>query len=185
MTKELEKSINDILKMPELSDIANTIFQSIMRKTTAIRSKDGETGGIQTEGTQMTAGTIGGLGEGEGVDTVGEEEGKGIAEKESGMEPIERVRRRIRGGIKIGYDEKPENPLEGWVDPGTPAVIINIAHPAWKVAEGLTLQARDVRVRVYHTLRTVFAALVEEAGVESPKETMAKLFSCWHSSCIK
>jgi len=185
MTRELEKSINDILKMPELSDIANTIFQNMMQRTTAIRSEQGGFAGTETEGAQTTTGTMSGLGEGEGIDTVGEEEGKGIAENENGIAPIERVRRRIRGGIRIGYDEKPENPLEGWIDPGRPAVIINIAHPAWKVAEGLTLQARDERVRVYHTLRTVFTALVEEAGVDSPKEIIAKLFSCWYNSCIR
>jgi len=49
----------------------------------------------------------------------------------------------------------------------------------------LTLQARDERVRVYHILRAVFAILVEEAGIESPKETLAKLFSCWYNSCIR
>jgi hypothetical protein len=185
MTRELEKSINEVLKMPELSDVANTIFQNLIQKVTAIHSEQGGPTGIETEGAQATTGTIGGLGEGEGVNTVGEEEGKGIVEDESGITPIERVRRRIRGGIKIGYDEKAESPLEGWIDPGKPAIIINIAHPAWKVAEGLTMQARDERVRVYHTLRTIFAVLVEEAGVESPKETVARLFSCWYASCIK
>jgi hypothetical protein len=185
MTKELEKSINDVLKMPELSDLANNIFQNLMQKTTAIRSEQGNALGIATDGVQATTGTLGGLGEGKGVNTIGEEEGKGIAEEENGITPIESVRRRIRSGIRIGYDEKPENPLEGWIDPGKPAVIINIAHPAWKVAEGLTLQARDERVRVYHTLRTIFAVLVEEAAVEFPKETIAKLFSCWYSSWIK
>lgn len=49
----------------------------------------------------------------------------------------------------------------------------------------MSLQARDERVRVYHTLRTVFATLVEEAGLESPKETIAKLFSCWYDSWVK
>jgi hypothetical protein len=71
------------------------------------------------------------------------------------------------------------------VDPGKQTIIINRAHPAWKVADGLTLQARDERVRVYHTLRSVFTRLVEEAGIESPKETFAKLFSCWYDSWVK
>lgn len=71
-----------------------------------------------------------------------------------------------------------ENPSEGWIDPGKQAIIINMGHPAWKVADGLTLQARDERVRVYHVLRTAFVTLVEE-GVESPKDTLQKLFSYW------
>jgi hypothetical protein len=185
MTKELEKSINEILKMPELSDVANTIFQNLVQKITAISSAQGGSTGTEIGGAQTTTGTIGGLSIGEGMNTLGDEEGKGIAEDETGIAPIERVRRRVRGGIKIGYDEKPESPLEGWIDPGKPAIVINIAHPAWKVAQGLTLEARDERVRLYHTLRTIFVVLVEEAGVESPKETIAKLFSCWYSSWIK
>lgn len=185
MTRELEDSINKILKLPELTDLANTIFQNMIQRTTAIRSGIGEKLGMEMEGSQTTTGTLGGSQEGEGAETIGDSEGKGIVEDENGITPIERVRRRIRGGIKIGYDERPEDYLEGWIDPGKQTIIINRAHPAWKVAEGLTLQARDERVRVYHTLRTVFMTLVEEAGIESPKETLAKLFSCWYDSWVK
>lgn len=184
MSRELEKSINQVLKMSEFADLANTVFQNIIQRTVAIRSAMGELGGIEVEGKQETTGTLGGLGKGKGVDTIGEGEGKGIIEDESGLTPIERVRRRLRGLIKIGYDERPD-PMEGWIDPGQQAIIINKAHPAWKVADGLTLQAKDERVRVYHVLRTVFTILVEEGEVEHPKETITKLFSCWYDSCIK
>jgi len=185
MARELEKSINEVLKMPELADLANTIFQNVMQRAVAIRSGKGELLGTEEEGKQETTGTLGGPGGGKGVDTRGEEEGMGIVEDESGVTPIERVRRRVRGGIKIGYAEQPENPLEGWIDPGKQTIIINREHPAWKVADGLTIQARDERVRVYHTLRVVFSTLVEEVRIESPKETLAKLFSCWYSCWIK
>jgi hypothetical protein len=184
MSRELERSINRILRLPELADIANIIFQNIMQRTVAIKSQSGELQGSETEGKQATTGTLGGTGEGRGVDTIGEEDGKGTVEDESGLTPIERVRRRLRGGVRIGYDDQPRNSLEGWIDPGKPAIIINTGHPAWKVAEGLTMQARDERVRVYHTLRVVFATLVDEGGVDSPKETIAKLFSCWYDSWI-
>ena len=107
-----------------------------------------------------------------------------MIEDENGITPIERVRRRIRGGIKIGYDEKLDNSLEGWIDPGVPAIIINRGHPAWKVADGLTLETGDERMRGYHALRTVFTILAEEGG-DSPKETFSKLFSCWHDSYVK
>jgi hypothetical protein len=186
MSRELERSINQVLRMPELSELANTIFQNIIQRAVAIRSESGKLAGTESEGMQRTTGTLGGLGEGEGVVTAGDEEGKGVAEDEQGLSPIERIRRRIRGGIKIGYDDtQPKNPSESWIDPGRQAIIINIMHPAWKVADGLTLQARDERVRVYHVLRAVFATLVEEGGVDSPKETLAKLFSCWYDSCIR
>jgi len=185
LSRELERSINQLLRMPELAELANTIFQNIVQRAVAIRSESGEPIGAETEGMQKTTGTLGGSGVGEGVDTAGEDEGKGVAEDKSGLTPIERVRRRLRGGVKIGYDEQPGNPSEGWIDPGRQAIIINIGHSAWKVADGLTLQARDERVRVYHMLRAVFSTLVEESGVESPRETLAKLFSSWYDSYIR
>lgn len=185
MSQELEKSINRILKMPELAELANTLFQNILQRTIAIQSGIGKLSGTVVEGMQKTTGTLGGTTGGHGVETIGGEEGKGIIEAEDGLTPIERIRRRVRSGIKIGYDERPENFLEGWIDPGKQAIIVNTGHPAWKVADGLTLQARDERVRVYHVLRTVFATLVDESGMESPKETLAKLFSCWYDFCIR
>ena len=185
MFKDIEKSINKILRMPELADVANTIFQNIIQRTIAIRSGKGELGGTQMQGRQVTTGTIGGLGEGKGVDTLGDSEGKGVIEDESGLTPIERVRRRVRGGVRIGYDKRPADSLEGWIDPGKQAIIINTGHPAWKVADGLTLEARDERVRVYHILRVVFGTLVEEVGIESPKETLKKLFSAWYNTWVR
>jgi len=179
MSRELEKSINDVLKMPELADFANKIFQNMVQRTVAIQSAVEEAVGTQTEGAQQTAGTLSGQSEGMGVATAGNDEGKGVVEDESGLTPIERVRRRVRGGVRIGYAEQPENLSEAWIDPGRPAIIINTGHPAWRVADGLTLQARDERVRVYHILRSVFNTLVEEGGAESPREALSKLFSCW------
>jgi hypothetical protein len=185
MSKELEKSINDVLRMPELVDFANRIFQNMIQRAVAIQSTVGETVGTQTEGAQQTAGTLSGPSEGMGVATAGDDEGKGIVEDESGMTPIERARRRVRGGVRIGYDEQPANLLEAWIDPGKPAIIINTGHPAWKVADGLTLQAGDERVRVYHILRSVFNTLAEEGGKESREESLAKLFSCWRNSYLR
>lgn len=123
LTKQLEKSINDVLKLPEFADLANSFFQNITRRDVAIKSE--------------------------------------------------------RGGIKIGYGEQPENFLEEWIDLGGPAIIINKAHPAWKVADGLDSSARVNHVKSYHILRTVFNLLVEEIGAEEPKEMVAKLFSGW------
>jgi hypothetical protein len=142
--------------------------------------------GSETDGAQQTSGLLGGEGTGEGVETSGDEEGSGITVDEKGDIPIERIQRRVRGLVKIGYEEKPEDLLEGWMDPGEKAIIINRGHPAWKIADGLSLQARDERVRVYHIVRTVFSTLVEEGVTEMPpKETLAKLFSSWYNSCIK
>ncbi len=185
VARDLEKTVNEVLKMPELADLANTIFQNIVQREVAIRSKSGELLGSETEGKQTTTGTIGGLRKGKGVDTAGDEEGTGTIEDEDGISPIERVKRRVKGGIRVGYDDKPGDPLEGWIDPGKQTIILNREHPAWKVSEALCIQSRAEHVRVYHMLRVVFSILIEEAGVESPRETSAKLFSCWYNRWIK
>ena len=140
--------------------------------------------GSETNGGQKTTGTEGGQGGGAGTETLGDEEGTGLVEDPEGETPVEKVQRRVRGLVKIGYEEKPEEVHEGWTDLGKKVIIVNVGHPAWKIANGLTLQARDERVRVYHIMRTVFSTLVEEAVDEAPKETLAKLFSSWYNACI-
>lgn len=102
--RELEKSINNILKMPEFKNLVNTVFQSFMKRPVGIKSIKGNKKGRLIEGKQITTGTIGGTGTGGGVDTVGSESGEGIIEDEKGSEPIERVKRRVRGGIRIAYE---------------------------------------------------------------------------------
>ena len=184
LSHKIEKTINELLKMPEFADLANKIFQNIMQRTIGTQSKDGKYRGIELEGGQIIKGTLGGLGEGKGIDTIGSEEGMGIVESEKGEKPLERIRRRVKGGIRVSYEDQPENLLEGWIDPGTQTITINRGHPSWKVADGLTIQARSEHVRVYHILRTVFTVLTEEAGVESPKEIMRNLFSRWYQSYI-
>jgi len=184
LVEELEKSINEILKTPEFTDLANSIFQNITQRIVGIRSMSGTISGTEVEGGQLTSGTIGGRGEGEGIETLGDDEGRGTIEDENGTAPIERVRRRVRGGIKIGLDYQPENLLEGWIDPGRQVITINMGHPAYKVAEGLSIQMRAEHVVVYHILRTVVNTMVEEVGSEEPKEAMAKILSRWYEHNI-
>lgn len=184
LSSELERTVNEILKMPELTDLANSIFQNITQRIVGIRSTRGELSGIEVEGTQLTTGTLGGSGEGEGVETIGDEGGRGVVEEEGEDTPIERVRRRVRGGIKIGWDNQPENLLEGWIDPGKQAITVNMGHSAFKVAEGLSQQIRAEHVLVYHTLRTVVSTMLEEAGVEAPKKAMANILSEWYERYI-
>ncbi|MFC1787369.1 ATP-binding protein [Halobacteriota archaeon] len=185
LSQELEKSINEILKTPDFVDLANSVFQSIMRRTIGVKSEEGENKGTEVEGGQATTGTVGGLGSGEGVETIGGEEGTGIIEDENGSTPIERVRRRVRGGVKIGYDNLPENLLEGWIDPGRQAITVNIGHPAYKIAEGLSINMKAYSVLVYHTLRTVLNTMIKELVVEEDqKDTMSKILSEWYKRNI-
>lgn len=185
MSEDIEKSINKVLKQPEFEIIANTLFQNVIQRNIAVKSTGSELMGAETNGSQETMGTTGGRDGGEGTPTLGEEEGTGYVEDEGGTIPIEKARRRVRGLVKLGFEEKPEDVSEGWTDPAQKAIIINIGHPAWKIADELTLQSKSEHVRVYHVLRTVFSTLVEEVAAETPKETLAKLFSSWYNSCIK
>lgn len=188
-TRELEKSINEILKMPEFRELTENIFQNLIKRRVAIRSIKGNEMGSLTDGMQKTTGTLGGPGSGERVETEGPEEGKGYREDEKGDEPIERVRRRVRAGIHIGCDNKPNELQEAWVgiDPhtGREGVIINTGHPAWKVADGLSFQGKAEHVRIYHILRTVITTLVEESGVENPKKIIANILDRWFKEYVR
>lgn len=186
LARELEDSINEILKTPELRDLANRIFQNITHRDVEIRNSTGNLTGMEAEGTQSTTGTMGGGGVGGGVRTAGEEEGRRIVEDASSDTPIERVRRRVRGGIKIGWENQPDNFQEGWIDPGRQVITINMGHPAFKVAEGLSKQIRAEHVLVYHILRTVVNTMVEEVGSKDSKETtIGKMLSKWYQHFIE
>jgi hypothetical protein len=181
MAEMLEKSINEILKNPLFNKLAKDIFQNLLKKTVSIKSAKGEALGILTDKQQLTSGTMGGEGEGGGVPTSGDQEGAGVEEKPEGKEeepekdtPIEKVKRRVKGGIKIGFDEKPEELKEAWIDPAQAVIIINTAHPAFLTAYALKSES-------YHMMRCIIVELLEEAGVENPKETMHDFFSTWNT----
>jgi hypothetical protein len=184
MVRELEKSINDMLSAPELSDLANTVFQNKLERTTAIESVNGQLAGIEVEGSQKVSGTLGGSAHGGKVNTIGPDEGKGVIESRSGDVKVERVRRRMKAGIKIGFFEKPDDPNEGWIDPVSQTVTINTGHAAYKIACALSIQGRMYHVWVYHVLRTVVKTLLEETE-EPPDIIENKLLLRWYNQSIE
>jgi len=173
LSQIVEDTVNRLLKLPEFNDIANKLFQNYLQRTVPIKSRSGSYFGRETMGVQKTSGTLGGVGNGGKVNTIGDEVGEGIREDVKGDTPIERVRRRIRGGIRIIYDNKPENFLEGWIDPSLQAIVINTGHPAWKIANDFD----NFRSPAYHILRVVFTLLAEEVNAEEPRKVIADLFS--------
>jgi hypothetical protein len=138
----------------------------------SIPSVKGDFLGTEVEGMQKTTGTIGGITEGKGVSTLGDMEGTGIVEDESGSSPIEKVRRRVRSGIKIGFDNKPEILMEGWIDPGQQVIVINTGYPSFKTAGAMYAEH-------YHVLRCVVDALLREVELENPNKLRAAFFSKW------
>jgi hypothetical protein len=182
--RQLEKSINDVLiNTPELLDLANSIFQSMVKRTTAIKNAAGQFAGTEVEGGQKVSGILGGPTGGGGVDTVGPEEGKGVIENDSGQTEIEKVKRRMRGGIRIGFFEKPDDSNEGWIDPASQTITINTGHSAYKVASGLSIEGRVYHVWVYHLLRVIIKTLSRESG-ESPEKIENKILAEWYNRSI-
>ena len=125
---------------------------------------------------QLIKGQLGSLNKGDDLSTLGPMDEVGILENESGEVSSERIRRRVKSGIKISYIENPENLSEAWIDPSTQTVTINQGHPSWKVAEKLNIKTKSEQVILYHTLRIIFKTLAEEAGVETPQKTIRDLF---------
>lgn len=184
MVKQLEKSINNILtNTPELLSLANSIFQNIMKRSTVIKSDSGEIAGEEVEGSQKISGTLTGPSKGAGVETIGSEEGTGILESTLGDIKAERVRRRMKSGVKIGFFEKPDDQNEGWIDPASQTITINAGHPAYKIACGLSVEGQMFHVWVYHVLRVVIKVLSKEAE-ENPEIVENKILLQWYNHSI-
>jgi hypothetical protein len=185
LSQEIEKSINQVLKLPEFAPLAKNLFQNKILRDIAIASNQGTKMGSETDGVQETEGTKGNGNNSSGTPTEGDDEGTGFTENREGNVPIEVVSRRVKGLIRIGFDDKPQDFLEGWIDSSQKAVIVNTGHPSWKVAEGFSIQAKVQHVIIYHILRTVLTTIVDEMTEEANKETLTKLFSSWYDSCIR
>ncbi len=184
IVRELEKSINNVLmNTPELLNLANSIFQNIMKRATVIKSEGGEISAIEVEGSQKVPGTITGPSKGAGVETVGPEEGIGLVESKLGDIKAESVKRRMKSGIKIGFFEKPDDQNEGWIDPASQTITINAGHPAYKIACGLSIEGRVFHVWVYHVLRVVVKVLSKEAE-EHPELVENKILLQWFDNSI-
>jgi len=71
LSQKIEKNINELLKQPQFSEIANKLFQNLMYRSVTIRSDSGALKGIEQDGGQLAKGTLGSLDLGEGVSTSG------------------------------------------------------------------------------------------------------------------
>ncbi|MEM3748065.1 MAG: hypothetical protein QXN67_11525, partial [Thermoproteota archaeon] len=161
---------------------ANTLFQNKLERTTVIKSVDGQLAGVEVEGSQKVSGTLGNSTTGSKVNTIGPDEGKGVIENESGNVKVERVRRRMKTGIKIGFFENPEDLNEGWIDPASQTITINTGHPAYKIACGLSIDGKMYHVWIYHILRTAIKTLLKEA--EKSTDVENKLLLRWYEQTI-
>jgi len=179
--KDVESTINDVLKTPEFNEITDKLFQNLISKQSPIKSTESNILGNIISGGQTTRGTIGGSHQGGGIITIGDDQNKeGIIEDNQGDTPIERIRRTIRGGISISYDDRPDNLYEGWIDPLSQTIKINVAHPSWKIADGLSKESRADHVRVYHLVTTVFGIIAKEIDEQNSNRLTSDLLTKWH-----
>jgi len=170
LSQQIEKTVNELLKLPEFADIAEKFFQNIIRKNVVIKTDSGEIRGIEQEGGQINKGSLGGANNGEGLTSLGPDDNPSNIEDIKGEIPLERVQRRVRSGIKISYDIRPDQLKEAWIDWSKQTVTINQGHPSWKVAEKLNADTKSGNVTFYHILRSIFRLLAEEAGIDSIDE---------------
>jgi hypothetical protein len=185
MIKQLEKSINNILiSNPEFSDLANSIFQNIVKRQTVIKSARGEFTGKENEGSQIVSGTLIGSTEGGGVKTIGPDEGIGVVEAKNGDIKVEKIKRKMRSGIKIGFFEKSDDQNEGWIDPASQTITINTGHPAYKIACALSIDGGISHVWIYHLLRVITKVLSKEVE-ESPETIENKILIEWYNKSVE
>ncbi len=166
LCKKLETEINRLLRDPFFSNY--NPFLKPQSRPTLIESSIGETAGQEVEGTQKTEGTLGGPGNGQGVDVAGLETGKSIIESESGAKLGVLTPRRVRHGIAINLKDEAANSKESWLTPE--AIVINTGHPVFMKSQVLGNAAET-----QHILRCVFFALLECNPPQTFNETLDKL----------
>jgi hypothetical protein len=168
LCRRLEAEVNRLLRDPLFSNY--NPFLKTQRGTTLIQDPRGDTAGSKVEGAQVTEGTLGGLGTGQGVEVIGPDEGTGIVPSTQGEEKGVLTPRRVRHGIAINLKDEAENPKESWLTPE--AIVINTGHPVFMKSQILGYAAET-----QHILRCVFFALLESNPPQTFNETLDKLRS--------
>jgi len=168
----LEEDLDRLFRMEEIQQLLIDPLQSILKKPTAIADPYGQERGQEVDGLQRTTGTLGGIREGEGVLTAGDEEGVGLALNSAGNEQVSMVRRRLRGGIRLGYANAPDDLHEAWLDLSIPAVMINTGHPAFSASYQMTSES-------FHIVRCVFDVVTESKDEQARASLRHKLFDGW------
>lgn len=166
LRKEVEQTLAKIFKEPLIAKY--NPFMAKRTSTLAIPTDAGAISIVAGEGAQTTEGSIGGQGEGAGIEVHGPEQGSGIRESSEGKEKGERVPRTVRNSISIGYKNEPDNPSECWFTPE--AILINTAHPTFLRCQDLGYTAEKL-----HLLRCVFMTLIENNPPNTIKEAFDDL----------
>lgn len=164
--KKLETEINRLLRDPCF--LGYNPFLKPQSHATLIRSPSGDVQAEETPGAQLTEGTLGGPGVGQGVEVAGLNAGSGLIESENGAQTGVSAIRRVRHGIAINLKDEPANPKESWLT--SEAIVINTGHPIFTKCSVIGYVAE-----IQHILRCVFFTLLEYNPPQSFGETLGKL----------
>jgi len=161
---ELEREINRILKqIPSL-----TFFGTRAVARVAIPDESGQERSLGN-GTQKAPGIKGGPGTGGGIDVYpGPEEGVAPTVEPGSGGRAEVHRRVIRGGVRLGFEERTDLSNEGWFDGET--VVINTAHPAY------LRSSRAREAANYHILKATALELTRFSMDQDPEPSYQKAF---------
>jgi hypothetical protein len=164
--KSLEKEINKLLRDPFF--VGYNPFLKTQSHATLIKSPSGDIKAEEAPGAQSTEGTLGGLGEGHGVNVLGPNSGSGLVKSENGSNTGATAVRRVRHGIAINLKDEPTNPKESWLT--SEAIVINTGHHVFTKCSVMGHPAET-----QHILRCVFFTLLEHNPPQSFSETLEKL----------
>jgi hypothetical protein len=164
--KSIETEINKLLRDPYF--LGYNPFLKAQSRNTLIKSPSGEITAEYALGSQTTEGTLGGSGDGQGVDVIGPDVGGGLIPSENGPETDVPAIRRVRHGIAINFKDEPTNPKESWLT--SEAIVVNKGHPIFTKCSVIGYPAQQ-----QHILRCVFFTLLEYNPPQSFGETLEKL----------
>jgi len=80
--------------------------------------------------------------------------------------PVKKGKRKVRGGIKITIDYRPDILQEAWSDTAQLAIVINKGHPAFESASSMFAES-------YHMLRCVVSEIIKKLEVKNEEELFA------------
>lgn len=152
ITNELTLAIQRVLNRVEFKQF--NPWLSLVKSQVLVPQTEGGVASSEVSGSQVTDGTVGGPTEGGGVDVLGDEEGKALAQDSKGTKGASEKERKVRSFAFLPQDF-PDDPREGWVAPEHKALVVNTAHPMYAATARLGLNGTMLNI-----LRVLVTALI-------------------------
>lgn len=173
VVNQLTKRLDRVLQSSEFKFL--NPFSSPTSHIVSIKDDSGDTQLEQIDGVQKIDGTMTGDGNGDGVDTIGDDQGVGYSEKDSGDLSGRTAERKSRG-LAIVDQSYPDDPREAWIDPSERVLVYNSGHPFNKKFDGSSLFN-------YNLTRVCISALIKNRNDQvewNPATTLEYLEKILH-----